>query len=425
MDLTKGNSCGVATGALTPIPKRGGQGWPPVVVGCVHQTGLNLMRNFVRKGVRAVGIDYVRDHEGFRSIYGESRVCPNPDEDPGGWLDFMRALARSLNARPVFISAADVFVSALGRHAADLREAFIFSETAKLHADLCTKERQYALAELHGFPCPRTAYIRNEADLGAFTAVARFPCVLKPRHQREWEALPQGNPLRGLKLISAQTAEQLADHYRHTLPHQPDAIVQEFIPGPDDAKYCYLSVYASDGSRIGSSVVREFRAFPVSFGSASVVAPVVDDEIEDLCDRFLRSLRYTGICEIEVKRDARDRSVKLIEVNPRFSGTGDAAIYAGVDVGWLHYLDLLGYKLPPVKATRLNFRHITFRRDFPAIPPSLAAGLVTWGGLFRSYRPPLEFYDFDLRDWRVTASTMKAACRALVGGTLRAWKARA
>ena len=409
MDLTRGNSCAVSTGALTPIPERGGKDWPPVVVGCVHQTGLNLMRDFVRKGVRAVGIDYVREHEGFRSIYGESRFCPNPDEDPSGWLVFMRALARSLGARPVFISAADVFVSALGRHAADLREAFIFSDSAKLHADLGTKERQYALAEHHGFPCPRTAYIRSEADLEAFTAAARFPCVLKPRHQ----------------LVSAQTAGQLAEHYSHTLPHQPDAMVQEFIPGPDDAKYCYLSVYAGDGSRIGSCVVREFRAFPVSFGSASVVAPVVDEEIEDLCDRFLRALDYTGICEIEVKRDARDGSVKLIEVNPRFSGTGDAAIYAGVDVGWLHYLDLLGYKLPPVKATRLNFRHITFRRDFPAIPPSLAAGLVTWGDLVRSYRPPLEFYDFDLRDWRVTAATMKAACRALVGGTLRAWKLRA
>jgi len=383
------------------------------------------MRDFVRKGVRAIGIDYDREHEGFRSIYGESRVCPNPDEDPGGWLVFMRALAGSLNTRPVFISAADVFVSALGRHAAELREAFVFSETAELHADLGTKERQYELAERHGFPCPRAAYIHGEADLRTFTQMARFPCVLKPRYQREWEALPQGNPLRGLKLMSADTAEQLAEHYRHALPHQPDAIVQEFIPGPDDAKYCYLSVYAGDGSRIGSCVVREFRAFPVSFGSASVVAPVVDSEIEDVCDRFLRALHYAGICEIEVKRDARDGSVKLIEVNPRFSGTGDSAIYAGVDVGWLHYLDLIGYKLSPVKATRLNFRHITFRRDFPAIPPSLAAGLVSWREVFRSYRPPLEFFDFDLRDWRVTAATMKSACRALVGGMLRAWKKRA
>ena len=425
MDLTKGNSCAVSTGSLTPIPERGGKDWPPVVVGCVYQSGLNLMRDFVRKGVRAVGIDYIREHEGFRSIYGESRVCPNPDEDPGGWLVFMRELARSLGARPVFISVADVFVSALGRHAANLREAFLFSETAALNADLATKERQYALAERHGFPCPRTAYIRSEADLGAFMAVARFPCLLKPRHKREWEALPQGNPLRELKVISAETAAQLAAYYRHTLPHQPEVMAQEVIPGPNDAQYCYLSVYASDASRIASCVVRELRVFPVSFGSASVVAPVVDEEIEDLCDRFLRAMHYVGICEIEVKRDARDGRVMLIEVNARFSVTGDAASYAGVDVGWLHYLDLLGYKLPTVKATRLNFRHIAIRRDFPAIPPSLAGGLLTWRDLIRSYRPPLEFYDFDLRDWRVTASTMHEACRALVGGMLRAWKLRA
>ena len=68
MDLTKRNSCVVSTGAWDPIPERGGQDWPPVVVGSLHQTGLNLMRDFVRKGVRAVGIDYDREHEGFRSM---------------------------------------------------------------------------------------------------------------------------------------------------------------------------------------------------------------------------------------------------------------------------------------------------------------------------------------------------------------------
>jgi predicted ATP-grasp superfamily ATP-dependent carboligase len=34
-----------------------------------------------------------------------------------------------------------------------------------------------------------------------------------------------------------------------------------------------------------------------------------------------------GICAIEVKRDSRDGIVRLIEANPRFSGTGDVARY--------------------------------------------------------------------------------------------------
>ena len=34
--------------------------------------------------------------------------------------------------------------------------------------------------------------------------------------------------------------------------------------------------------------------------------------------------------------------MKLIEANPRLSGGGDAAPYAGVDLCWIHYLDLIG-----------------------------------------------------------------------------------
>ena len=84
------------------------------------------------------------------------------------------------------------------------------------------------------------------------------------------------------------------------------------------------------------------RCDPPLFGSASVVSPVKDDETETLCDRFLQGLAYVGICEIEVKRDERDGCVKLIEVNPRFSVTADCAKYVGVELGWLHYLDLAG-----------------------------------------------------------------------------------
>jgi predicted ATP-grasp superfamily ATP-dependent carboligase len=43
---------------------------------------------------------------------------------------------------------------------------------------------------------------------------------------------------------------------------------------------------------------------------------VVDEEIEALCDGFLSSLGYVGLCEIELKRDVHDGRVKLIEVNP-------------------------------------------------------------------------------------------------------------
>jgi D-aspartate ligase len=401
------------------LPVRAQIDWPPVIVASVYQTGLNLMRDLLRRGVRTVGIDCDIDHEGFRSKYGKSYLCPNPDTDPEAWVAFMIDLARRLGSKPVIIPAADIFVSALGKNVEALKDHFIFSlEAIAVQAELATKEQQYALAMRIGLPIPRTNYIQSSEDLERFIASARFPCLLKPRHEREWQALPEGNKLRGLKLITADTASELLGGYALTEPYRPEVVAQEIIAGGDDAKYCYLSVYGRGSRRLGHCVVHELRAYPVLFGSGSIVEPVIDHEIASLCDTFLRGIGYVGICEIEVKRDTRDNIVRMIEANPRFSVTADAAVYAGVDIGWLHYLDLIGQAVDPVEATRLAFRHVVLWRDLPVLSRYVKRGILTWRDIWNSYRGPLEFFDFDLRDLRPTLTKVSGFIRYRAGRVL-------
>ncbi len=391
-----------------------GNGLPAAVVASVCQTGLNLMRDLTRKGVTVAGIDSDPARPGFRSVYGRSFVCPDPEARPEAWLDFMRAFSRHFPQRPVLIPAADVFVSALGRFASELEEHYLFpARSAALQAALVTKDELYPLARAAGFPCPSSTYVRNEEELRRFGESARFPCLLKPRRAREWKDLPARHPLRGEKLGVAGTPERLLEIYRSVQAVRPEAIAQEVIEGPDDAKYVYLSVYGSDATNLGCCVVRELRAEPN--GSASMVEPVVDEEIESLCDGFLRGLGYVGLCEIEMKRDARDGRAMLIEVNPRMSGTGDCARYMGVEVGWLHYLDMIGQPPPPVAPTRLGFRHVTVSREAVAVPTGLRSGALTWMELLRSYRPPLAFYDLDFRDFRVTMAQLIGSARSMAG----------
>lgn len=397
-----------------------------MVVASVFQTGLNLIRDLTSRGVRAFGVDCIASHAGFRSRYGKSFVCPDPDRQPAEWVAFMKQLARQIGGKPVIIPAADIFVTALGEHAAELASDYCFSgDSVVLQAALATKEQQYALAAKAGFPCPRTEHIQGRADLEAFCRDAQFPCLIKPRSAREWESLPEGNPLRGKKIATAGTVAALLERYSHAETYQPQAVVQEIVAGPDDAKYCYLSTYGLDRERLGYAVVRQLRTHPLGFGSASMVQPVVDEEIAAMCDRFLRSIGYVGICEIELKRDARDGKVRLIEINPRWSVTADCATYAGVHLGWLHYLDLIGERVPAITATRFDFRHIVLYREAPGFGQYLDAGLTTWGKWWSAYLPPVEFFDFDWRDWKVTGSTLCDAARALAGGILRHWKLRA
>jgi predicted ATP-grasp superfamily ATP-dependent carboligase len=155
------------------------------------------------------------------------------------------------------------------------------------------------------------------------------------------------------------------------------------------------------------------------FGNSSIVEPIEDCETDSLCDQFLKRMRYAGLCEIALKRDCRDGRVKLVEVNPRYTGISNAAPYAGIDLGWLHYLDLIGQRVEVVSQDDRKFRHICLSWDIAAIRDYRRAGLLTWRDVIRPYRPPLAFYDIDFRNWRVTLGTFVNIAKLVVGRPIR------
>jgi D-aspartate ligase len=401
-------------------PRSAQAGWPAAVVAGAFQTGVVLMRDLRRRGVSVSCFDWLPSQPGFRSVYGQAHVCPNPDENLDQWLDFMIRLARQSGDRPVLISSADQFVTAMARCAAELEKHFRFAcSTGAVQSLLATKRRQYDIASRHGLAVPRTAFVSSLDEVSAFAAGARFPCLLKPDHFRQWERFKPGHPLLGEKVALANTPAELESQYRLAEEVTPQLMVQEVIQGADDAKLVYLACYAQTGERLGACVLRELRTMPPHFGSASVVEPVADPEVDRRCDDFLRAIGYTGICEIELKRDVRDASPQMIEANPRYSVTADAAPYAGVDLGWLHYLDLIGEKVAPVIPPPRNVRHIVLQRDFACYRGYMKEGLATWRDILRCYRPPVGFFDFDLRDYRVTASHSMLLLKQLIGPPIR------
>lgn len=328
-------------------------------------------------------------------------------------------LAGKMGGRPVLIPSADVFVSAIASHSGELAKHYTMSPGVALQGLLATKQTQYELAAKHGMPLPRTGFVKSAEEIAAFAREAQFPCLLKPIHFREWQGFPSNHPLSYTKVAIAASPAELVESWRLASAINPNTIAQEIIEGPDVDKRVYLACYDGRSRRIANAMFRELRCNPMNFGPASVTEPVVDPETDDICDRFLKSMRYSGICEIEMKRDARDGRVKMIEVNPRLTGGGDAAPYAGVDTCWLHYLDLIGRNPTPVSPDGRDFRHIDLRADVGAIFAYRKAGLLTWRDVARSYRSPRAFFDFDTHDWRYSAETIYRMARSTVRELLR------
>ena len=380
--------------------------WPPAVIAGAFQTGVLGVRSLKRKGIKAICFDCNTELQGFRSIYGPARLGPDPDTSPDKWLQFMKELAAELGEKAVLIPSSDRYVTAIADHRNELENYYIINPGIELQGLLAKKQTQYQLAAKHGMPMPFTKQIKCLEDIIGISDQVSYPCLIKPWHFREWEHFPKGHPLSHQKIVIANTKQELVDNYNLAKELTPEVIVQDIIDGPDTAKRVYLSCYDSTGKRIANAMFRELRCVPLGMGPASVSEPVVDVEADEICNNFLKKIGYVGICEIEAKRDSKDGKVKLIEANPRLSGGGDAAPYAGVDLCWIHYLDMIGQPVATVSPNGKRFQHIVLRAEATAIPEYFRAGLLTWRDLIRSYKPPVAFFDLDLRDWRNTLETV-------------------
>src|SRR5262249_6354933 len=106
-------------------------------------------------------------------------------------------------------------------------------------------------------------------------------------------------------------------------------VVQELIPGAGEAQYSY-AVVCDRGKPVAELVARRRRQYPVEFGYTSTFVETVDcPEVEDAGRRLLASLDYTGIAEVEFKRDDRDGRCKLLDVNARIWTWGQIGAAAG------------------------------------------------------------------------------------------------
>lgn len=407
---------------MIPNEVRAESDWPPAVIAGAYQTGVLGVRSLKRRGVNAVCFDCNPAMHGFRSVYGPARLSPDPDKNPREWLEFMKRLSTELGSKPVLIPSSDRYVSAIGKFHHELKDSYILNPGVTMQALLAEKQSQYKLAAEHGMPMPETHRVDSLEQVQALEEQLKFPCLLKPRHFREWERFPSGHPLSHQKIAIVDDFSSLLEMYCLAKVANPEVIVQDIILGPDTSKRVYLAVYDKNSKRIAHAMFRELRCVPFGFGPASVSEPFQDPEADEVCDSFLKSIAYQGICEIEVKRDDRDGKVRLIEANPRLSGGGDAAPYDGVDICWIHYLDLIGKKVTPVAPLGRKFRHIVLRAEGTAIPEYMKAGKLSFWELLRSYKPPIAFFDFELRDWRNSLETLLVFLRLLISGTFRSGK---
>lgn len=213
---------------------------------------------------------------------------------------------------------------------------------------------------------PQTVRIQV-ADIPGSAVELRFPGILKPLESSHWENYDARCIVGSRKVVEVANRQELNDSLTLLRPLNKDVLFQEAIPGPDSNLLYAVGYVSKNGDIAGFFVGSKLRTYPPHFGRGSYVESVGAPDVDMLARKVVQALEYRGApIGIEFKRDTRDGSLALIEINPRF-GLWDAfATDCGMDIAYAMYADQTSLEYQVSTSYRIGMRVLNVELDIPA-----------------------------------------------------------
>ena len=361
----------------------------PVVVLDMGIPGLAIARSLGRKKIPVIGVDYVSNTHKIYSKYWQPRLLPEKDYSDN-LVDFLLELAKEFNEKAVLFPGHDDYVLFVSRYRAILEKKFRFLLPAADRLEqLVHKQRFYALAATKGLLIPKTYSPKNENEVNILSQEIRYPCIIKPIYTNNWfepRFIEKFGYRKALKILSA---EQLSEIYTTLKVFNQEILIQEIVPGKEDQLYLVLSYCNNQSESVAMLTARKRRLFPSEFGAGSFIESVQPiPELESQTKRFLQSVSYRGLSEIEFKWDQEAQNYKVIELNPRFVLWAGLAGHCGIDFAELAYRDLTETLIRKSYSYRAGVKWINLETDFSSFLEYRRKGKLSFWQWIISYRPP-------------------------------------
>ncbi len=171
----------------------------------------------------------------------------------------------------------------------------------------------------NGIPCPRTYFDCKSID-DVMSRDLVFPLIIKPQ---------SGYGAIGFHKFDSE--EELRSYLNGHTDEIEHLVIQEYIP-QTELQY-EAAMFVDDDNQIKSAMVFEKnRWFPVHGGSSTLNTSVKDPDIVKNCSKLVQTINWRGCCDIDLIRDPRDGVAKIMEINPRMSGSAKIVILSGVNL---------------------------------------------------------------------------------------------
>jgi predicted ATP-grasp superfamily ATP-dependent carboligase len=359
-----------------------------LVTDAENKNALAAIRSLGQHGVTVFAGSSKRLARGFYSRYCLEAVRYPPPSSEAAFIDFLVSLGRSKGI-DVVLPVGDGACRTISKHLAEVSETLAVPIAPWPAMEVASsKQLSMDFALRLGIAVPQTFSRIEDVD--------RFPAVVK-----------RSTGSGGVRYINDRNELAMAD--------TTDAVIQEWIPGPG---YGFFALF-DRGRERATFMHQRLREYPVTGGASTAAISIYDPDLEAIGLELLRALDWHGVAMVEVKKDVRDGRFKLMEINPKFWGSLDLSIAAGVDFPWATVEMAMGRLHGPRPTYDVSVRFQWVFDELLRVAAQPRCGVEVW----RDFRDPAVRNDLVRDDpWPAAfdaAKTFALIAHRAIHGTLR------
>lgn len=194
------------------------------------------------------------------------------------------------------------------------------------------KESFYNICEKYKLDYPKT-YIVNYKNRNNIKLPFDFPVAVKPVSSTLYSKVEFVGKEKSYKANTKEELDKIINSI-YSSPYHENIIIQDFIPGNDDAMWV-MNCYSNKAGKVkmmclGHCVLEEHT--PYGIGNYKVLISDGNKELYEKIKNFLEDIKYVGFSNFDIKYDCRDKKFKLFEINIRQGRSSFFTTAAGLNL---------------------------------------------------------------------------------------------
>jgi D-aspartate ligase len=349
-------------------------------------SGITLLG--VMRALSEIGVDVMALPDADPAARRSRWYRPAPRSFIGVNADTIAERLENLPSPTVLVPCSDFWARTVAALPVEVRARYPSSSAPLSALDLLVDKGRFGAAlDRLRLPHPTTRKLKSIHDLELVSDAVLETSFLKPVQSQQFFARF------GVKAFMISDRSDAQARLQQCAAAGLEMVLQEYIPGPPTNHY-FIDGFVDRAGIVKALFARQrLRMSPPDFGNSTMMVSVsLGDAAGAIATlkSLLADIEYRGIFSAEFKRDERDGTFNLIEVNARPWWYVEFAARCGVNVCDLAVRDALGENVPMISTYAIGRRCVFPYYDLQAVRAEMSAGRLGIFGWARSWLGPYQ-----------------------------------